>query len=205
MKNGWHAKTPQELLQCCRETARAALSDTRFLHSDHVAQEARRLALRYGGDPLRAQVAGLLHDICKEMPAAEQLQWIEDSGIILDNVSRSQPKIWHGMAAAGYLPRKLGLSDPAVLRAVRYHTTGRAGMTLLEKIVYLADLTSAERSYPDVAQMRALVDRDLNEAMGYALDYITRSLRQDGREISPDTQQAWEQYAARRVKPDKGE
>ncbi len=181
-------------MQDNHQIIRALLSQKRYEHSAAVARQAVRLAQRYGADPEKADTAAIFHDICKEMPPEEQLQWIAKSGIILDSVTRQQPDLWHGPAAAGYLGAVLHISDPDLLAAVRYHTSGRAQMSLLEKIVYLADLTSEDRSYPDVALMRQLTERSLDEAMREALAFIVTDLVKKRRQISPDTYRAYNWY-----------
>ena len=154
-----------------REEMRAAIrplmSEERYLHSLGVEREAERLARRWGEDPEKAAVAGILHDCCKEMPLPEALQIVGQSAIIPDIDFREQPQLIHGYAAAELLGR-FGVRDREIEDAVRYHTTGRTGMSRLEKIIYLADLTEEGRHYPDVAEMRRLADTSLDEAMLYA-------------------------------------
>ena len=128
------------------------LGKKRLAHSLAVAEEAQRLALRYGADAAKARTAGLLHDILKDTDGETQLQ---------------------------------------MLQAVRYHTTARAGMSLLEKVLYLADFTSADRDYPDVDVMRRLVDVSIEEAMDYALTYSIRELLEKQQAIHPDTLAAY--------------
>lgn len=173
------------------------LSGFRQLHSRNVAAQAAHLAEKWGADPERAFFAGFFHDICKEMPREEQLQWLGKSDIIVDELFLKQPKIWHGFAAAEYLRCELNVSDPDILNAVRYHTTARAGMSLLEQIIYLADLTSAERDYPDVAVMQKLVDTSLQDAMLYALQYIMGDLVKRRVPVCSFTWEAYNEYALR--------
>ena len=116
-----------------------------FSHSVNVAKEAKKLAKHYGADENKAEIAGILHDITKEMPKEQQLQIIIDSGIILDNVQLHAPKLWHGMSGSIVVRDELGIDDEDILNAIRYHTTGRAGMSLLEKVIFTADFTSEER------------------------------------------------------------
>ena len=167
------------------------LKPDRLAHSYGVAEEARRLAGRYGADPQQAYYAGLCHDICKNMPLEEQLQWIKRSAIILDSAFYQQPPIWHGFAAAQYLREEMGVEDDDILQAVRYHTTGRAGMSLLEKIIFTADLTERGRDYSDVETVRTLADRSLEQAVLYILRYTLRKLLVNGGPICRD---AWEAY-----------
>ncbi len=180
-----------------REEMRAAIrplmSEERYLHSLGVEREAERLARRWGEDPEKAAVAGILHDCCKEMPLPEALQIVGQSAIIPDIDFREQPQLIHGYAAAELLGR-FGVRDREIEDAVRYHTTGRTGMSRLEKIVYLADLTEEGRHYPDVAEMRRLADASLDEAMLYALSYTIGKLARRRRTICRDSWQAYNEY-----------
>lgn len=170
------------------------LSDKRYAHSVAVAEQAVRLARMYHVDPEKADTAAIFHDICKEMPRDQQLHWIEKSGIILDSVTQQQPNLWHGPAAVGYLGAVLHIQDPDILNAVRYHTSARAEMSTLEQIIYLADLTSKDRNYPDVDLMRQLTDQSLERAMQEALAFIVTDLVKHRRQICPDTYRAYNWY-----------
>lgn len=130
------------------------MSENRYNHCVNVSKEAVKLARRYGGDEEKAAIAGILHDITKEMPKEEQLQIIIDSGIILDDIQKNAPKLWHGISGSVYIKNHLGIDDEDILNSVCYHTTGRAGMSTLEKIIFIADFTSEERTYNGVATMR---------------------------------------------------
>lgn len=154
---------------------REMLDDYRFVHSLGVAESARELALIYGYNTDKAYKAGLLHDIMKNASPDFQLQIMEKGGIILSQAEKNNPKLWHAMAGECYLREEMGITDEELLGAVRYHTTGKAGMNLLEKIVYIADYISAERNYPDVETMRKLSKNvSLEEASLYALRFSIR-------------------------------
>ena len=111
------------------------LKETRFQHSLNVADAAVMLAKKFGADEDKAYLAGLLHDITKNETDENQLQIMESGGIILSKTQRENPKLWHAMSGMVYLRDVLGITDEEVLGAVRWHTTGKAGMTLLEKVV----------------------------------------------------------------------
>ena len=166
---------------------RTRLGDYRFRHSLCVADEARRLALRYGANPDQAYTAGILHDIMKDTDPAVQLQILADYGVELDAVEKQSQTLWHARTGETFLRHVLGVTDEDVLRAVRYHTTGRADMTLLEQVLFVADFTSADRSYPDVDVMRRYADESLAAAMHYGVDYTIRELLDRGNSIHPDT------------------
>lgn len=141
------------------------LSEYRFIHSLAVADEAKRLAEKYGEDADRAYLAGLLHDIMKDAPKLEQLETIDKSGYKLSEVELAEPKLWHAIAGACYIEQQGLCSDSEIISAVRYHTTGKPSMTLLEKILYVADFTSAERDYDGIEIMRQAADESLEIAM----------------------------------------
>lgn len=167
---------------------REKLDDYRFLHSLNVAESARMLALMYGGDEEKAYFAGLVHDIMKNATKEEQLQIMKKGDIILSRTEKNNPKLWHAIAGEVYLRTELGITDEEILSAVRYHTTGRAGMGLLDKIVYIADYISAERNYPDVDVMRQLaITKTLDEAALYALKYSFASLSEKEKLIHTDS------------------
>lgn len=173
------------------EILRGRLTEKRFHHSLEVAREARRLAEKYGADPAKAYTAGLLHDILKDTDGDAQLQILKDFGILQDDVEKQAPKLWHAHSGAVFLQYVLGVEDEDILTAVRYHTTARAGMSLLEKVLYLADFTSADRDYPDVDEMRRRVEIGIAPAMEYALCYSINDLVAQKRAIHPDTVAAY--------------
>ena len=175
---------------------RKMLKPSRYKRSRCVMERAVELAEKNGADVIKAKLAGLLHDIMKNVPEKEMLQFIEDSGIILLYADLCAPQLWHAIAGAAYLKEKLGIDDPDVINAVRYHTTGRAGMSKLEKVVYLADLTSADRDYPDVEQMREACRESTEQGMRYSLRYTVSMLSDGGRPINRDTWEAYNQAFA---------
>ena len=125
-----------------REIIKARMSEKRYIHSLNVEKEAVRLAEKYGADVKKAAVAGILHDITKETSFDEQLKIIENSGIILNDIQKSAPKLWHSISGAAYVKDVLGICDEDIFNAIRYHTTARADMSLLEKVIFIADFTA---------------------------------------------------------------
>ena len=167
---------------------RKKLDDYRFLHSLNVAESAAFLADKYGEDRDRAYFAGLLHDIMKNENNADMLKMMEKGGIILSRTEKANPKLWHAMAGEVCLRDELGITDREILSAVRYHTTGKAGMSLFDKIIYVADYVSAERNYPDVDVMRTLsFEKGLDEACLYSLQYTLKALSAKETVIHPDS------------------
>lgn len=163
------------------------LTADRFNHSLNVADSAKELALSYGADVDKAYTAGLLHDVMKNASEEEQLGVLSEAGIELMPVERENKKLWHAIAGAAYVKFVMGIDDRDIIRAVRYHTTGRSGMSLLERIVYLADYISADRNYNGVEDMRRLCKSDSDEAILYALTFGIPDLVSKGRVIHPDS------------------
>lgn len=178
------------------------LSKKRYRHSLAVMERAVFLAKKFGGDVEKARLAGLLHDVMKDTEDKILLQFLEDSDILLTYADRAAPQLWHAIGAYAYLRDRLKITDPDVLNAVRYHTTGRAGMSLLEKIIYLADLTSADRSYPDAEKTRGIVDRDLDQGMLYSMKFLICDLTSHGKLLHPDTLACYEELVLRGLKVD---
>lgn len=168
------------------ELAKNTLSERRFIHSRNVAAAAVRLANKYGADPVKAEVAGILHDITKEHNLENQLQIIRSGGIILDVVCEKSPQLLHAITGMVYCRDVLGITDTDILSAIRYHTTARANMSLLEKILFIADFISDERDYPDVDVMRAESEKSLEEGMLYGLGFVIPDLVRRKRAIHPD-------------------
>lgn len=171
----------------------ARLNEKRYYHSLCVADEAKRLAEKYGGDTEKAYLAGLLHDITKNAPDEEHLQIFKEFGIILSDVERNAKKLWHAMSGAEYVRHVLEINDSEVVEAIRFHTTAKADMSLLAKILYLADFTSKDRDYEDVDVIRGYVDESLEKAFVYALRYSIIDLVNQGRAVHPDTVAAYNQ------------
>lgn len=183
-----------EDVEYLRRYIRPLMTDYRYRHSLGVERQAVHMAEIFGADRKKASLAGVLHDVCKDMPKGPLLQNILESGIINGIDFAASPQLIHGYAGALYLQSHMDIHDPEIIDAVRYHTTARAGMSLLETVVYLADLTSADREYPDVEEMRRLCDTDLRGAMIHALTHTVRELAKKNKPICPDTIGACKEY-----------
>ncbi len=173
---------------------KSRLNEKRYHHSLCVADEAKRLAIKYGGDTEKCYLAGLLHDITKNSPDAEHLKLFETFGIMLSVVEKNAVKLWHAMSGEAYLRNVLGITDEEILDAVRYHTTAKKDMSLTAKILYLADFTSIDRDYEDVDVIRSYVDESLEKAFIYALQYSITDLVEQRRAIHPDTLDAYNEF-----------
>lgn len=142
------------------------LSEKRFLHSCGVAAAARRLAIRFGQDYQKAELAGLLHDFCKEIGRDESKKLVEKYGILQHPCIRQNPGLAHGEIAAGFLKEKGFVEDEEILEAVRWHTYGNEVMSELSKIVYIADIIEEHRAdFPGREEVRAASQESLDAAI----------------------------------------
>lgn len=167
------------------------LSEKRFFHTVCVAEEAVRLANRFGCDPSKAEAAGLLHDIMKDTDFGEQLKILGRFGIILTGIEKISMPVWHQITGAVYIQNTLGIDDDEIVNAVRYHTTGRKGMGILEKVVYIADAVSADRQYKGADDIRLALEKGLDEAMAVNTGLVIRSFAKKLLPIVPDTFEAY--------------
>ncbi|MBQ1334639.1 MAG: bis(5'-nucleosyl)-tetraphosphatase (symmetrical) YqeK [Clostridia bacterium] len=168
-----------------------SLSEKRFKHSEGVADTAVKLARQYGWDENEARLAGILHDITKELGPDEQKALMEKYSITLDEDEKDAPKLWHAITAPPYISERFGVSED-VARSVRYHTTGRAGMSLPEKIIYLADYVEPMRDFDGVEKLRKLTFSDIDEAMKLALRMSAEEVRRNGKKVHHNTLEAIE-------------
>ncbi len=173
---------------------KAQLSQKRYQHSLNVAAECRKLAEKYGEDPDKAYFAGLLHDICKEMPADVQKELVLSSGYTVCREELDTRSLWHAIAGAYFVKKEFGVEDIDILNSIRFHTVGRAGMTRLEEIVYLGDLISAERDYKDVDKMRKVTYVSLDAAMLEAFSFSIKNQVKKGGVIPPCTVEGYNFY-----------
>lgn len=176
-----------------KQILKQRLNEKRYYHSLCVADEAKRLAEKIGIDTERAYLAGLLHDITKNSCKEEHLQIFGEFGIILNDIEKNAEKLWHAISGASYVENVLGITDKDIIDAIRYHTTAKKDMSPLCKVLYLADFTSSDRDYTDVSVMRELVDKSMDSAFVYALQYTIKDLADSKRAIHFDTLSAYNQ------------
>lgn len=141
------------------------LSDKRRNHVLCVRKQALILAKIYGVDEKKAELAALLHDITKEESEKRQLQKLEKSDIIFPREILGTPPLYHAKTGMLFARDELGIKDMDILNAISYHTTGRGDMSMLEKIIFVADATSEERKYQGVKQIREQSYTDIDAAI----------------------------------------
>ena len=183
--------------QKARRLAKKRLSAKRYQHTLNVRRMAVKLAKLWGADPEKAALAALLHDTAKELPREEMLQILNDNAIMAENAQNRPSPVWHGICAAILAQTQWGVEDEEVLSAIRCHTTGKPGMSLLDEIVFLADMTSAERDYPEVDYLRKLEKKDIHQAMREALEMNLHWLEESGKPVDEETRAALEDLRQR--------
>lgn len=179
-------------LEQAQQLVKGRLSEKRYQHTLNVRDQAVHLAHKYGADEKKAALAALLHDAAKELPRQELLQILKDNAIMAGNAQEHPVPVWHGPCAAILCKTQWGVDDPEVLSAIDCHTTGKPGMSKLDKIIYLADMTSAERSYPEVYELRELAEEDLDKAMLVALGKNLEWMEQSGKPIDPLSRETYD-------------
>ena len=165
------------------------LNPNRVNHVLGCRDTAVKLARHWGADETDAARAGILHDITKALDGPLQLTLCEGYGKVLDEFSRKYPKTLHAFTGSLVAERIFGENEN-VIRAICHHTTGRAGMTLLEKIIYVADYMEPCRDFPGVEKLRGLAYSNIDAALKLGLEMTLEHLARQGSEVSPETREA---------------
>ena len=171
------------------------ISDKRYRHVMNVVKWAVCLAKRYGADEKKCELAAALHDLLKQKDDNTLLHWAAPFDIINSVSPQNLNALLHGPAAARYIKEEFGVQDEDIISAVYYHTTGKPNMTLVQKIVFLADMIGEDRSYQEVEQLRSLALKDIDRAVFTALKNNIVFLAQENRVIATKTVDAYNDYA----------
>lgn len=163
------------------------IGEKRYKHSLGVMNTSIDLAKHYGCSIKKAALAGLLHDCGKLQREINLLKIADDFDIILDNVMKKNTELIHGPLGEVLARRKYNISDEIILSAIRYHTTGRENMSLLEKIVFIADVIEPSRSFKGVEKIRELAYKDIDNSILYAIDGTIKFVIDRGNLIHLDT------------------
>lgn len=177
---------PEETLE---RVVVSLLKPNRVAHVLGCRDTAVALARQYGADETDAARAGLLHDITKALDGPLQLTLCQGYGRILDDFSKKYPKTLHALTGSLVAEEIFG-ENRQVVTAIRWHTTGRAHMTLLEKILYIADYMEPNRDFPGVDRLRTLAWTDLDAALRLGLEMTMVHVEGQGNAVSPESQQA---------------
>lgn len=172
-----------------RPVALSYLKAKRIPHVLGTEETAVKLAEKYGADVEKARIAALLHDCTKRLSMEEQLALCGKYGIVLDELEQKALKLLHAKTGAAIARDVFGVDDE-IYHAILWHTTGKPNMTLLEKIIYLADYIEPTRDFPGLAQLRETVWRDLDEGLLLGLTMTVEEMEEMGNPIHQNTLQA---------------
>lgn len=146
------------------------LNESRFNHSLSVRDTAEKLARIYGADIEKAKLAGLVHDCAKNMSNEELIKIAKENGVVIDEIFYKSPQLMHGLVGSILAKQLMGIEDQEVLDAIKYHTTGKKEMSLLEKIIYIADYIEPTRKFPGVCSLRQQAYINLDKAILLSFD-----------------------------------
>ena len=173
------------------------MSEQRFKHVLGVEETAVALAKKYGASPEKASIAALTHDYAKERPDEEFKMVIVRDGFDPELLNYNNA-IWHGLVGASFVERELGITDAEILHAIRVHTTGAAKMSLLDKIIYVADYIEPGRDFPGVQDARASAWADLDEAVAFETKHTLAHLLAQEQQIYPKTIETYNYWVAKK-------
>lgn len=171
------------------------LSQKRFQHCLGVEKSAMTLARQNGYDPEKAGLAGLLHDYAKELSDEEFLALIDKYGLDPD-LKNWGNNIWHGKVGIYKIQEDLGVTDSEILSAIENHTTGSKDMSVLAKIVYVADYIEDNRHFPGVEEARQLAEVSLDKAVAYETAHTIEHLAHQAVPIYPQTIETYNAYVS---------
>ena len=204
----------EEMLDVLRADIASKMSEKRFFHTAEVEKMAARLGAIYAPDKIMMlRAAALLHDITKEYKTDRQVLICAQKGLEVTKLDLCAPKTFHARTAAALIPELYpNFSDTEIISCVRWHTTGRVGMTLCEKLIYLADYIDMSRTFEDCVTLRdfffskkpeemdmAARLEHLNDTLIMSYDMTMRGLLEDGTPISPDTADARNELVCQRM------
>ncbi|AWV32475.1 bis(5'-nucleosyl)-tetraphosphatase (symmetrical) YqeK [Paenibacillus sp. FSL R7-0048] len=168
------------------EAVSAQMPDKRWKHTLGVMETSIQLAKQYGADPERAETAAILHDVAKYWPVERMKEIIEQNQLNLDLLVYDK-QMWHSEVGAFVAEKDYGITDPDIINAIRFHTSGREDMSLLEKIVCLADYIEPGRDFPGVDKIREKAQVSLEEGLVAGFDSTISLLLEKRRVIFPLT------------------
>ena len=177
------------------------LDKDRYRHTLGVMYTAAALAMAHEYDMEQAQMAGLLHDCAKYLSAEDKISYSKKYGMPISKYEKKNPELLHAKLGACFANVKYGVSDPEILSAITWHTTGKPDMSLLDKIVYVADYLEPNRNQaPNLAEVRELAFRDLDECLCQILEDSIKYLSNKKSTTGPMTRRTWEYYRIYRMR-----
>ena len=188
-------------MQKIKKYLKDKLTKERYQHTIGVANTAAALAMRYNPDTdnsefmQKAYLAGMLHDCAKCMEHDKKIKICKENNLPISEFEEKHPYLLHGKVGAYIANKKFDIEDQDILNAITWHTTGRPGMSLLEKIVYIADFIEPNRKpFPELDEIRKIAFIDINECMKSILFHTLTYLKDTGCSIDEMTQKTYESY-----------
>lgn len=198
-------KQTQEIMTLRKAMAKA-LEEKRYEHTLGVAYTAASLAMCYGQDVYQAQVAGLLHDCAKNYTNEKRISICKKNGIPINAAEQKNPFLLHAKVGSFLAREKYGVNDKAILDAITYHTTGRPNMSILDKIIYIADyIEPGRRQAPGLPEVRQLAFISLDDCLFRILKDTLDYLHASKMEIDMSTQQTYDYYKSLQCEQKGGE
>lgn len=183
-------------LKKIRKSMEKELDTKRYEHTLGVAYTAAALAMCYDVDPVKAETAGLLHDCAKCLSDDKKVSVCKKNNMAINLVECRNPYLLHAKAGYCIAKTKFEIDDQDILNAILNHTTGRPGMSTLEKIIYIADYIEPSRKQaPNLSEVRKMAFQDLDQALLKILSDILSYLESGGGEIDPLTKETYDYYS----------
>lgn len=168
------------------EIVQKQLTEHRYIHTIGVMETAIELANRYGADEKKAELSAIFHDYAKFRPKSEMKEIIIEQQMPRELLYFNS-ELWHAPVGAFLVQSEVGIRDAEILDAIKYHTSGRINMTLLEKVIYLADYIEPGRHFPGVDEVRDMAKQDLDDALIQSIKNTIIFLMKKNQSIYPDT------------------
>lgn len=182
----------------CRRMLKENISNKRYLHSLGVSNTSACLAMRYGYDIRKAYLAGLLHDCAKGLKHHQLIEKVEKAGMEISDIERDNPELLHSKAGAVIAKEEYGIGDEEILGAIICHTTGKPAMSMLEKIVFVADYIEPNRAnLPELDVVRELAFTDIDKTVSRLCSLTLDHLKANGDAIDRTTVETYEYYSKR--------
>ena len=173
------------------------LDESRYQHTLGVMYTAAAMAMRYGEDVEKALIAGLLHDCAKCIPGTMKISLCEQNGIEISDIERQNTGLLHAKLGAYVARAEYGVEDEDILNSIKSHTTGRPDMSLLEKIIYIADfMEPGRKELPNMADVRKLAFEDIDNCLFRILKDSLVYLKSRDYAVDPMTEETYEYYKA---------
>lgn len=166
------------------------LEEKRYEHVLGVAETAKKLAALNDIDENAADIAGLAHDVAKNMSKEDMYNVIKENNIILSEVEKRNKSLWHSIIAPVIARQKLGIENIEILNSLRWHTTGKENMTVLEKIIYIADMIEPTRDFPGVEELRKITFEDLDNGVLAGLNQTMKFILEKNQLMDENTVKA---------------